>query len=123
MTVQVFLIFEEKIQKREMRPLETNRLLMTWLSLHPASNNTSTAMKSVYMRITVACISSKLSFLLASIVYFWKFVWIDLGMALKAFWAIVIIATLLYSFAVMIFSRQKIEQTYETLSIIYDASM
>lgn len=105
-----------------MRPLETNRCIMTWLCLHPANDNTSTVMKLVYMGITVACISSQLSIFLASIVHFWKFMWIDFGMALKAFWAIVVFGALLYSIIIMLFSRQKIEQTYETLSLIYDAS-
>lgn len=105
-----------------MWPLETNRRVMTWLYLHPANNNTGTVMKFIYAIIAIAVILFELPVVLGSLVYVWKYVSVDIETALRAVWPIAIFGTLVYSFIIMLFSRQKIKWTFKALSDIYDAS-
>lgn len=105
-----------------MRPLATNRRMLTWLSLCPANDDTGFSMRLVHAAFTFAFISLGLAAFIASTVFCLQFVSTDFGTVLLAFWQIMAYTMVLYMFAVMLISRQKIKSTFETLSDIYRAS-
>lgn len=79
-------------------------------------------MNFIYAIIAIAVILFELPVVLGSLVYVWKYVSVDIETALRAVWPIAIFGTLVYSFIIMLFSRQKIKWTFKALSEIYDAS-
>lgn len=105
-----------------MQPLETIRRVMTWLYIHPANEDSSMLRKSIYATIAVVYILISLAFFFASTAFFWKWALIDFKVALNVFWQIMMSVLLLYGLVVMLISRSKVKQTFETLSDIYYTS-
>ena len=116
-------IFETSAQNiSKMRPLEANRRALKWLCLYPADFGTGTRKRAIYVIVAITFMSLWFVAFLSSIAFFWRFVSNDFQTALNAFWQIVSLAWSLYAFVVMLFSRQKIKWTFESLSDIYKAS-
>lgn len=108
--------------KLKMRPLETNRRLMTWTCLHPPNAETSTVMISIYAVIAIVCNLLWLGCSVAESAFFWEYLFTDIAMALKPCWTIVISLMLICTFTVLLTSRQKVESAYDALAEIYKAS-
>lgn len=105
-----------------MQPLEMNRRVLRWFCLYPANDDADRGMKLFYVMNAVVHIMVSLAGISASAVFFWKWVSIDIELALYAFWQIVLHVMLTYAFTVLLFSRSKIKWTFETLFTIYDTS-
>lgn len=105
-----------------MRPMETNRRVLTWFCLHPADENTGIMMKLIYAANAFVALSIAFLFFFGSCYYFWMFASTDLEKALGAVWTINGIMAEIYMFIVMLLSRQKIKSAFDALTEIYEAS-
>lgn len=102
--------------------VQSIRRIMTWLYIHPSNDDSSMLRKSIYATMAVVYILISLAFFFGSAVFFWKFAFIDLKVALNAFWQIMISVMQLYGLVLMLISRSKVKQAFETLSKIYYTS-
>lgn len=94
---------------------------MTWFCLHPPNDGTSKVMTSVYATIAIVSYLLWLSCSMAEFAFFWKNLFIDIGSALKPCWTIIISLMLIFTFTVLLLSRQKIKSAYDELAEIYKA--
>lgn len=106
----------------KVQPLVTNRLVMTWISLHPPKENTSTLKKLAYVAIAIVILTTVIVYILAGLVFVWKFKSIDLRKCLLVFTIAVYATDLLIGIMVMYFSRYKTKAMFDHLSEIYRKS-
>lgn len=105
-----------------MWPLERNRRVLTWLNLHPPDDDTSMVIKCVYSIASFAFFLVDLTAIIASALFFWKFLSTDIGKALNGCWQIAGFALTIYQFTVMYLSRHNIKPVLDALSDIYNSS-
>lgn len=105
-----------------MRPLESLRHVMTWIYIHPADEDTSKLRKFIYASIAVVYILLSFIAFYGSAAYFWEWISVDFKVAFYAIWQIILSVLLFYGLVIMILSRQKIKEAFETLSDIYNES-
>lgn len=107
---------------RKMCPLESLRHVMTWIYIHPSDEDTSKLRKSIYASIAVVYILLSFITFYGSAAYFWEWISVDFKVAFYAIWQIILSVLLFYGMVIMILSRQKIKEAFETLSDIYNES-
>lgn len=103
----------------KMKPLQTNKMALTWLCVCPADVNTSIWKRLAYLAFTLLTIAFVFSSVVASVAFFVKFVSVSLEMALNAVWQIGALSSLLYFLAVAYGIRRKINGIFESLEKIY----
>lgn len=104
-----------------MQPLEKNRRKLIWLGIYPADKATRLE-KFLYAIHAVAVFSLTFAVFSASLMFFIKFLSIDLETVLFGIWQINVFITVLSMFVIMFFLRQKLKMAFGTLSYIYSAS-
>lgn len=107
---------------QRMKPLVTNRRVLTWLCVHPADETTSKFEKISYFIFSLIVFSGILSSLIASIAFFYKYVKVDLEVALYAVSQIAAASSVLYAIIMTLFSRPGITDVFKRLTIIYNES-
>lgn len=105
-----------------MKPLVTNRRVLTWLCVYPADATTSKLKQLAYILFSLIVFAGILSSLMASIAFFWKYVLVDLEVALYAVSQIAAAASILYAIVMTLFSRQGITNIFQKLTKIYETS-
>lgn len=105
-----------------MKPLATNRQVLTWLCICPSDQNTSALKKTFFTILALVSFALVFSFLVSSIVFFLKNVSIDLENGLYALVQIACSFDSVYMFAVVFISRKKINRFLQTLVTIYEES-
>lgn len=106
-----------------MQPLPTTCLMMTWLSMCPADELTTTRQqKSGYIAYTLAVFILNVICFVASLVYCLKFFSIDFDGAAFAFMAAIGEFGLIYFMITAILMRHQIRNIFLNLSMIYKTS-
>lgn len=107
----------------KMDSLKSNKLVLRWLCVCPAVENTSIWRKLAHIAFTLLNILCIFTSVWASVNFFLKYVSSNLELALNAIWQIGALSSLLYFLAVAYLTRQKFMRMFETLDQIYDQSM
>lgn len=105
-----------------MKPLVTNRRVLTWFCICPFDPNTSVLKKTFFGILTLFLFASALSGAISSIVFFVHNVSIDLENSLYSVLQIAANSNLSYLYLVAFFSREKISLFLATLEEIYQES-
>lgn len=105
-----------------MKPLVTNKRVLTWLCVYPADRTTSSTMKLAYVIFSCVVFFGILISLIASWAFFLKYASIDLEVALFAASQIAAASGILYAIIMTLFSRRKLTAIFLKLNEIYDAS-
>lgn len=95
---------------------------MTWIYIYPADEDASKLRKSIYASIAVVYILLSFITFYGSVAYFWEWISVDFKVAFYAIWQIILSVLLFYGMVIMILSRQKMKEAFETLSDIYNES-
>lgn len=95
---------------------------MIWTCLHSPDDETSTVMKSVYAAIAIVSNLSWFGCSAAGLAFFWKYLFVDIATALKPCWTMPLLLMLVYTYIVLLITRQKIKSAYDALAEIYKAS-
>lgn len=103
-----------------MKPLVTNQQVLTWLCICPIEKSVTKFEKCAQIGITSLFVLTLFCGLTASVVYFVKFVSIDLEKSLYTVLQIGGTLLVLYTFTVLCLSRNKINAVFEHLTQIYD---
>lgn len=102
--------------------LKTTKMVLTWLSLLPADNSTSTRKKIAYIVVSVIALSVTACCIPAYLIFVWKFKSIDLENALAAFTSATSLVGTDYIFIIIFISRRELLAVFEKLSAIQDSS-
>lgn len=102
-----------------MKPLVTNRRMLTWLCLYPNEETSTNRKKIARIVFSVANFIFVLSFFASSVAYLVEFVSIDLRHSLYALLQIFGGATVLYILVIAFHLRHKFPALRENLSQIY----
>lgn len=105
-----------------MIPLATTQHILTWLSVCPADESTSTQMKLAYGIFTSFVSISNLCGSTAILFFFIKAPSNRLEDYVFATIGLVAFCSIIYGMVVVIFSRSKINDIFTELSTIYNAS-
>lgn len=103
-----------------MKPLVTNQKVLTWICICPVDKNATKFEKSARIGITSLIVITLFCGFIASVVFFVKFVSIDLEKSLYTVFQIVGTLLILYSFIVLYLFRNEINAIFEHLTEIYD---
>lgn len=105
-----------------MRPLETNRFVLTLVHVYPADESVNKWQKRAYAMFGVIVISLNLSAFLMGGSFFLKHQSIDLEQALFALVQMPATASLSYIALTTFFLRHRITAIFNRLSSIYESS-
>lgn len=108
------------LQTCNMRPLETNRYILTWFSIYPPAKNTSKWKRWMYISFTVFDLIILLLSIAAASAFFRKFVSTDLEASLMALMDLVGCLTMSYVIMVTFYQRQEFLIIFDGLTKIYD---
>lgn len=105
-----------------MNPLSLNRKWLTWLCVYPIENDASRKKKIACVAFALTVILVLTLALIASVVFFLRFVSNDLEGALYALSFIIGFSACLYIVLIAFIKRQKIVLVFSDLAQIYDSS-
>lgn len=105
-----------------MKPLATNRRILTWLCVCPFDRDTSIVEKMFFIILTLFLFALVSSALVSSIVFFANNVSVDIESSLYALVEIAAYSGLLYMLMVVFILRKRINRFLGTLETIYDES-
>lgn len=105
-----------------MKPLATNRRVLTWFCVCPFDRNTSVQKKTFFAILSSALFIIGITKLVSSIIFFAKNISIDLEGCLYAVFQVAAYSGLLYSWMIAFILRKKIEHALETLEAICEES-
>lgn len=111
-----FVLFSAK-----MNPLSQNREWLVWLSVCSTEKNESRKKKIQRYAFTLATILGIILPLIASVVFFFKFISTNLERALNAISVSIGLFCSLYIIFVALFARQKITEIFDNLSQLYES--
>lgn len=114
--------FSKINEKFDMKPLETNRRLFTWLCICPPEINTSTKEKLSYVAFTFSIFLAIIGVTIASTVFFLQIVSIDLEISIFALSQIINSISIAYVMVVIYIVRNRINDIFSGLTRIYRAS-
>lgn len=109
----------EQIIRLKMKPLMTNRQMLTWLGFYPVDENTSKREGFGYVIFGVVVFAMIVCTCAASIAYFQKISAINLGEALYAVLQVIGTLHIMYLMVFTFLQRHKIVAIFEKLSEIY----
>lgn len=104
---------------KEMRPLATNQLMMTWLSMYPADKSATPRQKQLYIAHTLVVLISNVASCVSSLVYCLKFISTDFDSATFAFMCTIGIFGVIFFMITAISMRHQIEKIFTNLTTIY----
>lgn len=110
----------KKITSVAMRPLETTRIFLTLLYLHPADETKGDEKNLSCLAYSGALFVATLSFVVSSTIFFVKFVSVDLEESLYALFQICGFANTAYLITYAYFSHRRIVAILNELTIIYN---
>lgn len=105
-----------------MRPLQTNKRVLTLLCLYPSDESVSKWKQLTLAVFTFLIIAANMCGLIASSFYFVKFVSTDLETSLHALLQMAALSAATYMLVIGLVLRQKINDIFSRLKNIYDAS-
>lgn len=106
----------------KMIPFKTTKWTMTWLCMCPTTKSWNKRKKLIRAVLTLTIIALILCMLVAHLVYFLKFMSVNLGDSLFALMNVIAISDILYGMIVEFFLRHQIGAIFKKLSMIYKAS-
>lgn len=106
-----------------MKPLVTDKRILTWLCLLPAKENTSKGRKWLYILLVLGIIVANLTVILSSSMYVVKYASVDLQETLVGLCQTVGVIPMTNSIVIAFVLRHKISPVFEKLSEIYDKCM
>lgn len=106
-----------------MKPWPTTRSFLTWLCVHPAENATSRSKKLFYKVVTLLIFANFFFNFVSSVMFFEKFVQINLVEALHALLQITGFFSYLYLAISTYFLRFKVNKILDMSEDLYSASM
>lgn len=96
-------------------PLETNRRLLTWVSVIPADENTNIFMKFVYKISSLVIFATCFGVTIASVTYYLKLASTNLEKSLYSLAQIAAFSSMTYIIIVTFFIRNKIPTIFDSL--------
>lgn len=105
----------------KMTPLKANQRVLMWLCVCPVDETTTIWKKSACVALATLTIIAMISYDLGSLFYFFKFVSADLEKSLYALGQFTPTFSVLYSFLIMLYSKDKLNLIFANLSAIYRA--
>lgn len=105
-----------------MRPLVTNRRVLTWLCVCSADEYTTIKPKMLYVSITIIVFVAILSAFAGTLAFVLKFFSVDLEASLLGFLPNVAYASGVYGMIVSFIIRKKINAIFDELMLIYNKS-
>lgn len=105
-----------------MNPLQTTKLILTWLCIYPAHQPISNRLKLAHVSVSVLLFIFNLNGLIASVAYFLKFVASDLESALYAMFQADTLMATAYTNIDLLFSKDEIVAIFVGLTGIFNAS-
>lgn len=106
----------------KMKPLATNQRVLTWLNLHPADETAKRMEKAAYALVYLTIAVVYLTLFASSVMYFLKFISVDLKESLAAVIQIAPAISLLNAMVFTFLLRNKTAAVFKKLSDIYEAS-
>lgn len=105
-----------------MRPLETNKSILKWLSISPSVETADKWHRIAYFMLSISIFVAHFLAVTAGGLRISKFVSINLEEAILSLYNTIASFTTLYQSIVIIFLRHKFDAIFNTLSNIYDES-
>lgn len=105
-----------------MKPLETNKKVLTWLSICPLDKNANWNQKLVRIAFSFVFIGNQVVAFAGSLTFFLKYVSVDLEQCLYALFQLAAEVSVMYMLTIAFVQRYKITALFDNLSKIYDAS-
>lgn len=102
-----------------MKPLETNKKALIWFCAFTSDETPNKRSRLAHITFTAFTIFIFISFLLASMAYFYKFFTIDLSEAFYILIQMTNALPMMNAMIIMIFLRDKFTALYESLTGIY----
>lgn len=106
----------------EVKPLPTQRKVLTWLCIYYSDKNESKMQKIIKFSCYATFILSFISCITGSLMYYNKFASINLEESLFALYQIVAQSAILYMFLIAFLLKRQITGIFDELSTIYKAS-
>lgn len=103
-----------------MTPLETNRLILTWLCVYPADKNVTEQYKTLRLLFGIGVFVANLLVFIASIVFLVKFASIDIEEALFTLIQLAGTLNILYVSVIIFVVRHKVVGLFKSLDKIYE---
>lgn len=103
-----------------MKPLATNRLMLTWLCFQPADASVSIKQKLAYIAVISIAFGVKVAYFFEYWVYFLEFVSVDLEESLYAIYEISGNSGVVFMTVIVLFQRYKMSSLLKGLGRIYD---
>lgn len=104
-----------------MKPLATNKRVLTWLNVYPLEETASKREKFLYNALSVIILSLELATIVGSVLFILKYWSVNLEDAFFAFFQIDLMINFFYLTAVAYIQRQKISDLFKTLTEICNA--
>lgn len=106
-----------------MRPLATTQLMLTWLSMCPADDESTTPrQKWLYIAHTLVVLILTVAGCASSLAYCLKLISTDFDSAVFAFMATIGMFGVIYFMIAAFSMRHQIEEIFTNLSAIYESS-
>lgn len=105
-----------------MKPLVTNQLVLTWLCVFPANEETSKWKKLAYVTLTFVTIVSMMCAIVGSVAFLMEYASADLKLALYTLYPITAGGSMLYACIIVFFKRHRMPIIFEKLANIYQSS-
>lgn len=103
-----------------MTPLETNRLILTWLCVYPADENATELHKILRLLFGIGVFVANLLVFIASIVFLVKFASIDIEEALFSVIQLAGTSNIIYVSVIIFVVRHKFVGLFKSLDKIYE---
>lgn len=104
----------------KVQPLATTKLMMTWLSMCPAEESATIRQKRLYIAYTSAILIVNVIAFSASLAYCIKFFSVDFDSAMFACMVVIGSFGFIYFIIAAIRMHHQIDDTFESLSTIYE---
>lgn len=105
-----------------MNPLKTNKLVLTWFCVYPAEENESSIVTFARVLFSLGIVFGMVSAFIGSVVFFYRFILIDLESSLGALFQISAYLSTIYMIGVSAFMRRRLVAIIDELEMIYKAS-
>lgn len=102
--------------------LKTNKKVLAWFCVYPASENASKWEKTCYILLTSTIVVFLIAIIIASALFFMQFILTDVNASLYAVYQCSIYGSGLCAIIFAIITRQQIIDMLENLSKIYEQS-
>lgn len=102
-----------------MKPLVTNKKMLTWLCVCPVDKNTSKWKEITFIILTINIMSILVTALIGSGIFVVELLTVNLIDSMYALSQVFVLFNLLYTFMVLYYKRLEVEAIFDGLSDIY----